>query len=103
GIATPLLVLSLAGAGGLFQQFVRASGVLLTGAFVVAMLVRPGAVFARAALAVGLAAAAALVWGARLGFGWPQVQTAAAHETSAFFASHASGAASQGAARRCGP
>lgn len=98
GIAVPLLVLSLAGVGGLFQQFVRASGVLLTGAFVVAMLIRPGAVFPRAALAVGLAAAAALVWGERLGFGWPQVQTAAAHETSAFFSAQAAAAASQGAA-----
>lgn len=97
-VALPLLVLSLAGVGGLFQQFVRASGVLLTGAFVVTMLVRPGPVFGRAAAALGLAGAAALAWGQRLGFGWPQVQTAAARETAAFFSAQAAAAASQGAA-----
>jgi len=97
-VTVPLLVLSLAGAGGLFQQFVRASGMLLAGAFVVTMLVRPGPLFGRAAFALGLAGAAALVWGQRLGFGWPEVQTAAARETSAFFSAQATAAASQGAA-----
>jgi len=51
-VTVPLLVLSLAGAGGLFQQFVRASGMLLAGAFVVTMLARPGPLFGRAAFAL---------------------------------------------------
>jgi hypothetical protein len=98
GVTVPLLALSLAGVGGLFQQFVRASGALLTGAFVVSMLLRPGPILGRAAAAIAVAGAAVLLWGQRLGFGWPQVQAAAARETAAFFSAQASAAAAQGAA-----
>ena len=97
-VAVPLLLLSLASVGGLFQQFVRASGVMLSGAFVALMLSRPGPVFSRALTATGIAGTATLLVGRFLGFGWPAVQAAAARETAAFFSGQAAAAAAQGAA-----
>ena len=97
-VAIPLLVLSLASVGGLFAQFVRAAGAMLSGAFVVLMLSRPGPVFPRAVAATGIAGATILLVGRYLGFGWPEVQASAARETAEFFSSQATAAAAQGAA-----
>jgi hypothetical protein len=97
-VAIPLLVLSLASVGGLFPQFVRASGAMLSGAFVALMLSRPGPVFPRALAATGIAGATILLVGRYLGFGWPEVQASAARETAEFFSGQATAAAAQGAA-----
>ncbi len=97
-VSVPLLAISLLAVGGLFAQFVRAAGVLLTGAFVVLMLWRPGPVFGRALTAIAAAGAGVLIWGSQFGFGWPQVQVEAARDTHAFFQQQATAAAAQGSA-----
>jgi predicted membrane protein DUF2232 len=80
--AAALWAVSLAGVGGLFEQFVRAAGVLLSGMFVVATLISPRSVFQRASMAAAGAGAAALVWSRHFGIDWLDIQHAAAQEIS---------------------
>ncbi len=96
-LAAPLLALALLDTGNLFPQFVRALGAMLTGAFVVLMLARPGPVFRRAVLAAVIAGVGTLIWSAYLGFGWPDVQISAAREIHDFLQLQAQAAGAQGA------
>nr|MBA2627314.1 hypothetical protein [Gemmatimonadales bacterium] len=95
-IAVPLLVASLAGTGGLFEQFVRAAGMILAGCFVMLMLWRPGPFLRRAALATAATAVLLLAWGRRYGVGWNAVQADAARLTGEYFSAQTASSAAQG-------
>lgn len=96
-IATPLLLLAIGGAsGGVFEQFVRAAGVVLAGWFVVLMALRPGPFLGRAAMAITAAAASLLLWAGRFGFGWSDIQANGASVMREALASRAVAAAQQG-------
>lgn len=81
-----VLALSLSAGTGLGAGFVRAVGVLGTGAFVALSLWRPERpLFGRAARAAAIGLAVALLWGARLGIGWDDVERGIARDMRELF------------------
>lgn len=78
-------VLWLQGAGGLGLQVVRASGVLLTGAFVVALSLPLRSLIGRGLFAVALATAALAGWAKILGVSWMAIQGAVQEELVAVY------------------
>lgn len=84
-----IIVMSLAGGGGLAGGFIQAAGVLVSGAFVALSLWRPHRLFTRAAAATMIGLGAALFWSAILGAGWDDVERALARETRDTFLAQA--------------
>jgi hypothetical protein len=72
----------LAGTESLTGQFARAFVVVLIGAWLVLLVVRPGAVFQRSLLAVAVALAVTFGWLLALGFQWGDLEAAAARSLS---------------------
>ncbi len=66
--------------GGLAEQVVRASGVLVTGGFAALVLWRPATFLRRGSAAVALGFAATAAWCWWLGLGWGQIRHAVARE-----------------------
>jgi hypothetical protein len=85
--------LSLGTSGGLADQFVRASGVLLAGATVALTVWRPRRLLPTAAWAILLAAVASALWCLVLGVRWGSIELAAAHDLRAGFMAQADAAA----------
>ena len=90
-----LVVLSVVPGDGLSAGFVRATGVLATGAFVALSIWRPDELFRRAAWAAGLGLLAALLWTAWLGYGWNDVERAIGTELRELFLTQARAAESR--------
>ena len=84
-----LVVLSVAPGDGLSAGFVRATGVLATGAFVAMSVWRPDRLFRRAAWGAGIGFVAALAWTAWLGYGWNDVERAIGAELRELFLTQA--------------
>ena len=81
-----VLALSLSAGSGLASGFVRSVGVFGAGAFVGLSLWRPDSpLFGRAARAALIGLATALLWGARLGFGWDDVERGIARDMRELF------------------
>ncbi len=81
--------LSLAGPGGLADQFVRGTGVLLSGAVVALTVWRPRRLLPTATAAILIAALASVGWCLVLGIHWGSIELAAAHDLRAGFMAQA--------------
>ena len=85
GLATVWLGAWLQPSGSVTEQLLRASGVLVTGAFVAVSLGWRAPLFRRAVLSLGLAALALLLWCLALRLDWHELKTALARDVARSF------------------
>lgn len=84
-LATIWLGAWLEPAGGVAEQLLRASGVLVTGAFVAISLAWRAPLFRRAVAALGLASVALVLWCVALRLDWHELKTELAREVTRSF------------------